>query len=87
MSKYLCMQRSLPGGESEKPSPAQMQEMYSKFGAWREKFKESLVDMGGRLGAGRLVTMEPAAGGPRVPGAHELAPPDPRPGGRPWTMT
>ena len=66
MPKYLCMQRSLPGGESEKPSPAQMQEMYSKFGAWREKFKENLVDMGGRLGAGRLVTMEPAAGGPFV---------------------
>src|SRR5438552_1365921 len=66
MPKYLCMQRSLPGGESEKPSPAQMQEMYSKSGAWREKFKENLVDMGGRLGAGRLVTTEPAADGPFV---------------------
>ena len=65
MPKYLCMQRSLPGGDGDKPSPAQMQEMYSKFGAWREKFKENLVDMGGKLGAGRLVT-EPAADGPFV---------------------
>lgn len=33
MPKYLCLQRSLPGGahEGEKPSPAQMQAMYAKF--------------------------------------------------------
>ncbi len=65
MPKYLCMQRNLPGGESRKPSPAEMQEMYSKFRAWQEKFQANLVDMGGKLGAGRLVT-EPAADGPFV---------------------
>jgi len=59
------MQRNLPGGESRKPSPAEMQEMYSKFRAWQEKFQANLVDMGGKLGAGRLVT-EPAADGPFV---------------------
>jgi hypothetical protein len=42
-----------------------MQEIYSKFRAWQEKFQENLVDMGGRLGDGRLVT-EPAADGPFV---------------------
>ena len=60
MPKFLCMQRSLPGGDGEKPSPAQMQEMYSKFNAWREKFSDNLVDMGGKLGAGKLVTVEKA---------------------------
>src|SRR5207253_8882072 len=65
MAKYLCMQRDLRGGESRKPAPAEVQEMYSKFRAWQEKFQANLVDMGGKLGAGRLVT-EPAADGPFV---------------------
>ena len=62
MPKYLCVQRSLPNANAEKPSPAQMQEMYAKFGAWMEKFKDNLVDTGGRLGAGKLVTAEGADG-------------------------
>ena len=66
MPKYLCMQRNLPGGRRERPSPAQMQEMYSTFAAWREKFKENLVDLGGRLGTGKLVAAEPAVDGPFV---------------------
>ena len=68
MPKYLCLQRSLPGGggdNQQKPSPAQMQEMYAKFGAWQEKFKDNLVDMGGRLGNGKVVA-EGAADGPFV---------------------
>lgn len=69
MPKYICLQRSLPsGGEKaqEKPSPAQMQEMYAKFGAWQEKFKKNLADMGGKLGAGKLVASEGASDGPFV---------------------
>lgn len=67
MPKYLCLQRSLPSGDNaEKPSPAQMQEMYAKFGAWQEKFKKNLPDMGGKLGAGKLVTAEGASDGPFV---------------------
>lgn len=68
MPKYLCLQRALPGGDKdgEKPSPAQMQAMYAKFNDWREKFQKNLVDMGGRLGAGRLVTTQPAPDGPFV---------------------
>ena len=66
MPKYLCLQRNLPGGEphGEKPSPAQMQAMYAKFNAWREKFQKNLVDLGGRLGAGRLVDRAARAGRP-----------------------
>ena len=68
MPKYLCLQRSLPGGDSDadKPSPAQMQAMYAKFNEWREKFQASLVDVGGRLGAGQLVTTQPPPDGPFV---------------------
>ena len=61
MPKYLCLQRSLPSnaaaGEDAAPSPDQMQAMYAKFDAWRQKFQESLVDPGGRLGAGRLALL------------------------------
>ncbi len=68
MPKYLCLQRSLPGGPRDggKPSPAQMQEMYAKFEAWREKFRKNLVDLGGRLGGGKLVAGSPASDGPFV---------------------
>lgn len=69
MSKqnYLCVQRSLPGGGGgggEKPSPAQMEEMYAKFNAWKEKFKDNIVDMGGKLGEGKMVTSEGVSDGP-----------------------
>lgn len=66
MPKFLCMQRNLPGGDGDKPSPAQMQEMYAQFGAWQQKFKANLVDMGGKLGKGRFVSAEPVADGPFV---------------------
>jgi hypothetical protein len=64
---YLCIHRSLPGGGSEKPSPAQMQEMYAKFNAWKEKFQEKIVDIGGKLkGGGKIVTSKGATDGPFV---------------------
>ncbi len=70
MSKqhYLCIQRSRPGqcGPGEDPSPAQMEEMYARFNAWKEKFQENIVDMGGKLGDGKVVTAEGAADGPFV---------------------
>jgi hypothetical protein len=69
MPKYLCMQRNLrtaDGSTGQKPSPAQMQEMYAQFGAWQAKFKKNLVDMGGKLGKGRLVTSQAATDGPFV---------------------
>lgn len=68
MPKYLCLQRNLPGGEkgAGKPSPAELQTMYAKFNEWREKFQKNLADMGGKLGAGRLVTSQPVPDGPLV---------------------
>jgi hypothetical protein len=64
MPKYLCLQRSLPGATAT-ASPAEMQAMYARFDAWREKFRANLSDLGGRLGAGRLVT-SPEMDGPFV---------------------
>lgn len=68
MPKYLCLQRHLAGvpPTTERPSPAQMQAMYAKFNEWREKFQHNLVDLGGRLGAGKLAVPEPAPDGPLI---------------------
>jgi hypothetical protein len=68
MPKYLCLQRGLPGGApaAEQPSPAQMQAMYAKFNEWRERFHKNLVDLGGRLGAGRVALPDPAPDGPFI---------------------
>lgn len=68
MPKFLCLQRNLPGGDAKAsmPSPAQMQAMYEQFNAWREKFRDQLPDLGGRLGAGRVATADPAPDGPFV---------------------
>lgn len=63
--KYLCIQRSHPG-KVEKPSPAKMEEMYAKFNAWREKFPENIVDIGGKLKGGKIVTSEGETDGPFV---------------------
>lgn len=70
MSKqnYLCIQRSKPGQRSsgEGPSPAQMEEMYAKFNAWKERFQADIVDIGGKLGNGKIVTSEGVTDGPFV---------------------
>ncbi|NNE35207.1 MAG: hypothetical protein HKN13_08230 [Rhodothermales bacterium] len=64
--KYLCIQRSQPQ-KREKPSPAQMEQMYAMFNAWKDKFKDNIIDMGGSLkGGGKVVTSESAIDGPFV---------------------
>jgi hypothetical protein len=66
MKRYLLIQRSTPG-KAERPSPAQMQEMYAAFGAWKEKFKENILDMGGKLAAGgKVVSAAGVIDGPLV---------------------
>lgn len=69
MSKFLCIRRSRPGqpATGEKPSPAQMEEMYAKFNAWRMNFQDNIVDLGGRLSdKGMVITTEGAQDGPFV---------------------
>lgn len=67
MPKYLFLQRSLPGKPQQQPSPAQMQEMYAAFSAWKDKFKENILDMGGKLKpGGKVVSVSGATDGPFV---------------------
>lgn len=65
---YLCLQRSeqRQSGKGEAPSPTQMEEMYAKFNAWKEKYRDNIVDMGGKLKAGKIVTSDSVADGPFV---------------------
>jgi hypothetical protein len=64
--KFLLIQRSTPGN-AQRPSPAQMQEMYAAFSAWKEKFKENILDMGGKLASGgKVVTASRVMDGPLV---------------------
>ncbi len=61
--KYLCMYRGAPS--QNRPSPAQMQEMFAAFGAWQEKFKTNILDMGSKLKAtGKVVTPSGVTDGP-----------------------
>ncbi len=64
--KYLCIQRSQSGSECGQPSPSQMEEMFAKFNAWKEKFQANIVDMGGKLGGGKVVTSSGTTDGPFV---------------------
>lgn len=64
--KYLFIQRSVPGPHPQ-PSPAQMQEMFAVFNAWKEKFKAEILDMGGKLKpGGKIVTSAGVTDGPFV---------------------
>jgi len=64
--KYLLIQRSAPG-KQEPPSPAQMQEMYASFNAWKEKVTGNIVDMGGKLkSGGKVLTSSGVTDGPFV---------------------
>jgi hypothetical protein len=66
MPKYLCVQRSQPG-RGERPSPAKMQELYAAFTAWKDKFEQNIVDLGGKLKSpGAIVSAEGATDGPFV---------------------
>lgn len=64
--KYLVILRSVPG-KQEPPSPAQMQEMYAAFNAWKEQFKANIVDMGAKLKpGGKVVSTSGVTDGPFV---------------------
>lgn len=63
--KYLFLYRSSP--EQRPPSPAQMQEMFATWNAWKEKFKANILDMGDKLkSTGKVVTASGVSDGPFV---------------------
>ena len=64
--KYLLLQRGV-AGETTQFSPAEMQEMYTAFNAWKEKFKDNIVEMGGRLTpGGKILTVSGVMDGPLI---------------------
>lgn len=65
--KYLVLYRSQPTGGPRGPSPEQMQQMFAAYNAWKEKFKDKILDMGDKLEpGGRVVTASGVADGPFV---------------------
>jgi hypothetical protein len=67
--KYMCIQRSplRTGDAPSPPSPAQMQEMFASFNAWKEKYKDNIVDMGGKLmPGGKILSAAGVTDGPFV---------------------
>lgn len=68
--KYLFLHRSEPGHsqpEQGKPSPEQMQAMFAKWNAWKEKFKDNIIDWGDKLKpGGKIVSASSVSDGPFV---------------------
>ena len=65
--KYLVLFRNQPVGGQPGPSPEQMQQMFAAYNAWKEKFKDAILDMGDKLKSeGRVVTASRVADGPFV---------------------
>ena len=61
--RYMFLHRSPIDGQP--PSPTQMQQMFAVWTAWKEKFKDSVVDMGGKLKpSGKVLTASGAIDGP-----------------------
>lgn len=67
IQKYLFIQRGPQGQKQPQPSPAEMQEMYAVFNAWKEKFKANILDMGDKLQpSGKVLTASGVTDGPFV---------------------
>jgi hypothetical protein len=61
--KYLFLYRN----ETAPQSPQQMQGMFEKWNAWKEKFKDNIVDWGDKLkSGGRVVSGSSVSDGPFV---------------------
>lgn len=51
--------------DTQPPSPARMQEMFAVWNAWKAKFNDNVVDMGGKLKpSGKVLTASGAMDGP-----------------------
>ena len=71
--KYLFLHRSPVDQQQtqQPPSPAQMQEMFAAFSAWKEKFKDKILDMGGKLKpGGTIIEVAKGMSGMMSPGAR-----------------
>jgi hypothetical protein len=71
--KYLVLMRHQPSSSATAsrppggPSPEQMQQMFAAYNAWKDKFKDAILDMGDKLRPeARVVTATGVADGPFV---------------------
>lgn len=68
--KYLFLHHSQAGStppSDQKPSPEQMQAMLAKWNAWKDKFKDNIVDWGDKLKpGGKVVAGSAVSDGPFV---------------------
>jgi hypothetical protein len=66
--KYLVLFRNPPaGGAPQAPSPERMQQMFAAYNAWKEQFRDAILDMGDKLASGgRVVSASGVADGPFV---------------------
>jgi len=67
MTKYLFIYR-LPSTPDAPPrSPEEMQQMFARWRAWKEKFKDAVVDLGdGLKPSGKLLTDGKVTDGPFI---------------------
>lgn len=72
--KYLVLFRSKPAsGPMPEPSPEQMQQMYASFNAWKEKYKNEILDLGSSLApGGKVWRASGVADGPFVEGKEVI---------------
>jgi hypothetical protein len=69
-NRYLVLLRSPAtsgSNRNEGPSPEQLQKIFATYNAWKEKFREEILDIGDKLKPdGRTVTASGVADGPFV---------------------
>lgn len=67
MTKYLLLYRNPVSMFDRQPSPDEMQQMLAQWGSWKEKFGDSIVDLGdGLKGTGRQLKGGEVSDGPYV---------------------
>lgn len=65
--KYLFVYRSAAEAAEYQPSPAEMQQMYAQWTAWKEKFKDEIIELGdGLKPGGKVVRADATSDGPFV---------------------
>jgi hypothetical protein len=65
--KYLFLHRSVPGAGQANASPEDMQAMFARWNAWKEKFKDNIVDWGDKLKSeGMIVSSSSVSDGPFI---------------------
>lgn len=66
-NKFLFIYRSPADAPGAQPSPAEMQQMLAQWTAWKEKFKDEIIDMGDGLEpAGKVVRAKGVTDGPFI---------------------